>query len=136
MYRVVKCCFGSPTFTSLRHYVFHCDFRIYETNYIICSHCRRFGGFALSVADWASNVTQFIEDLSGQTDFQTEPFFGVGYDSPFKADNRRNEIWFRREKTQRNVEEAAEDNSEDEDDEYEVEELPYEVVKENEVCKI
>ena len=98
---------------------------------------RRFGGFALSVADWSSNVTQFIDDLSGHTDFQTEPFFGVGYDSPFKADNRRNEIWFKRVKVERSVEEDADDNSEvddNDDDEYEVEELPYDVVKEYEVC--
>lgn len=84
----------------------------------------------MSAEDWNLNRTKLAESLVKHTDVDLTTFYGVGYDSPYKIGNRRNEIWFKKVETQ-NVERVAADD--DEDEESDTEKLPYEVLKESEV---
>ena len=53
---------------------------------------RQYGGFSMSHEDIEQNYDELRRDLRGKI-FDDEVFYHVGYNSPFTAENRRNEIW-------------------------------------------
>ncbi|TRY61358.1 hypothetical protein TCAL_01798 [Tigriopus californicus] len=52
----------------------------------------RFGGYALSFDDWDSHHQELRKAL-GDKKFIQDQYFTVGYDSPYKVEDRRNEVW-------------------------------------------
>lgn len=65
--------------------------------YCVCVCGRTFGGFANS-QNTRDELLNLIESLKRDgMSFKEAPYYRVGYDSPFKLVNRRNEVWLIRE---------------------------------------
>ena len=70
-------------------------------SFLLCHHLlyqvfvRRFGGVAMSHAEWKSQYNQLDADLKedGVKFLRTGEFFHTSYNSPFVKEIRRNEIW-------------------------------------------
>lgn len=55
-------------------------------------YATRFGGYALSFDDWDAHH-QELQKALGDKKFIQDQYFTVGYDSPYKIEDRRNEVW-------------------------------------------
>ncbi|XP_042875071.1 heme-binding protein 2-like [Penaeus japonicus] len=57
---------------------------------------RTFGGWVTKMRGWLVHKKALEADLkaAGEQGVDYSRFYGAGYDSPMKYDNRRNEVWF------------------------------------------
>lgn len=59
----------------------------------VCVYPRTYGGFANEKSK-REELQKLMESLRREgVPFVDKPFYAVGYDSPFKLFNRRNEVW-------------------------------------------
>lgn len=95
---------------------------------------RRFGGWALSREDWMEQKQALEQSLAEREDVEKVAeagFFTVGFDSPWKQTDRRNEVWMMQKST-----EGTKTNNKKKTPilgEEKLESPPYTVISENEV---
>ena len=60
-------------------------------------HFRRFGGWALSYSDWDKEKAMLMESV-GDHAYMKDHYYTASYSSPWKTQDRRNEVWLQVEK--------------------------------------
>ena len=107
------------------------------------SNLRRFGGWAISEEKWMEEKQNLITSLgSRMKEVDMEYYATVGYDSPWKQENRRNEVWLVKQKIHDdignldNVNPPSSSNNDGYGDENGLETIPYEVLESKQVSSI
>jgi len=92
---------------------------------------RRFSGYALSHDDWMQHKDKLVESVKDRDDVDMEyGFYTVGYNSPFKMFNRRNEIWMMKKAATKENQYEKTNSVNGGNDKYE--KVPYEVLEKSE----